>query len=168
MNRGGIMSPDVLSALLAALSGHDRIRVAGIMGYEAHLPAIPGLFGGPAGARARSDAAFAAFAARLGPDQRAILNTGGSKTALGYPPGGIANEVSMGSAFVKPTDFDSPGLDALSPAVFIATPVLKTGPALLPGLPGLTPLMRALGRFPARGLFLYGGHFMGRRCIRQA
>ncbi|MFW8696523.1 DSD1 family PLP-dependent enzyme, partial [Mesorhizobium japonicum] len=66
----------------------------------------------------------AAFVACLGAYQRRILNIVGSKTALLHH-GVIANEVSMGSAFVLPSDFETEGLDGFQPAAYIAEPILK-------------------------------------------
>ncbi|WP_164898820.1 alanine racemase, partial [Mesorhizobium sp. M7A.F.Ca.MR.362.00.0.0] len=108
LHRGGFADPAALSEALSALPA--RLHCEGVMAYEAHAPLIPGLFGGPAKALAKASAQASAFVACLGADQRRILNIGGSKTALLHH-GGAANEVSMGSAFVLPSDFDTPGLD---------------------------------------------------------
>jgi len=159
LHRGGFASPEALSQALKALSEHKRLRCEGIMAYEAHAPHIPGLFGGPAKALATASALAAAFVACLGEDQRRILNIGGSKTALLHH-GGVANEVSMGSAFVLPSDFDTPGLDGFQPAAFIATPILKVIEPMLPGPPAVSRLLQALGRFPRKGCYLYGGKWM--------
>jgi D-serine deaminase-like pyridoxal phosphate-dependent protein len=130
-----------------------------VMAYEAHAPHIPGLFGGPAKALAQASERVAAFVARLGAEQRSILNIGGSKTALLHH-GGAANEVSMGSAFVLPSDFDTPGLEGFQPAAFIVTPILKVVEPMLPGPPAVSRLLQALGRFPRKGCYLYGGKWM--------
>jgi len=159
LHRGGFASPQTLSKALSALAAHKRLHCEGVMAYEAHAPHIPGLFGGPAKALAQASERVAAFVARLGPDQRRILNIGGSKTALLHH-GGIANEVSMGSAFVLPSDFDTAGLDGFQPAAFIATPILKVVEPMLPGPPAVTRLLQALGRFPRKGCYLYGGKWM--------
>lgn len=159
LHRGGFASPEALSKALSALAAHKRLRCEGVMAYEAHAPHIPGLFGGPAKALAQASERVAAFVARLGPDQRRILNIGGSKTALLHH-GGLANEVSIGSAFVLPGDFDTPGLDGFQPAAFIATPILKVVEPMLPGPPAVTRLLQALGRFPHKGCYLYGGKWM--------
>ncbi|GLQ78314.1 alanine racemase [Mesorhizobium huakuii] len=159
LHRGGFASPQTLSKALSALASHKRLHCEGVMAYEAHAPHIPGLFGGPAKALAQASERVAAFVARLGPDQRRILNIGGSKTALLHH-GGIANEVSMGSAFVLPSDFDTAGLDGFQPAAFIATPILKVVEPMLPGPPAVTRLLQALGRFPRKGCYLYGGKWM--------
>ena len=54
-----------------------------------------------------------------------ILNAAGSPTYRLYRDTQIANEVSVGSVLVKPTDFDTPLLAPHWPASFIATPALK-------------------------------------------
>ena len=159
LHRGGFASPVALSMALSALPAHKRLRCEGVMAYEAHAPHIPGLFGGPAKALAQASERAAAFGACLGADQRRILNIGGSKTALLHH-GGAANEVSMGSAFVLPSDFDTAGLDGFKPAAFIATPILKVVEPMLPGPPAVSRLLQALGRFPRKGCYLYGGKWM--------
>ncbi|UVK37562.1 alanine racemase [Mesorhizobium sp. AR10] len=157
LHRGGFASPEALSKALSALPA--RLHCEGIMAYEAHAPLIPGLFGGPARALAKASALAAAFVACLGEDQRRILNIGGSKTALLHR-GDMANEVSMGSAFVLPSDFDTPGLDCFQPAAFIATPILKVVEPTLPGPPAVSRTLQALGLFPRKGCYLYGGKWM--------
>jgi D-serine deaminase-like pyridoxal phosphate-dependent protein len=159
LHRGGFASPDALSQALSTLSAHKRLRCEGVMAYEAHAPHIPGLFGGPAKALAQASQRAAAFVACLGADQRHILNIGGSKTALLHH-GRVANEVSMGSAFVLPSDFDTPGLEGFQSAAFIATPILKVVEPMLPGPPAVTRLLQAIGRFPRKGCYLYGGKWM--------
>ncbi|MBZ9986364.1 alanine racemase [Mesorhizobium sp. BH1-1-5] len=155
LHRGGFADP----AQIKALTIPERLHCEGIMAYEAHAPEIPGLFGGAAKALKQASAKAAEFVAALEPDQRRILNIGGSKTALLHGAA-VANEVSMGSAFVLPKDFDTPGLDGLQPAAFITTPILKTGDALLPGPAWLSTALQALGLFPRKGCYLYGGKWM--------
>ncbi len=164
LHRGGFANPQALSKALSALP--TRLHCEGVMAYEAHAPLIPGLFGGPAKALAMASAQASAFVACLGADQRRILNIGGSKTALLHH-GGAANEVSMGSAFVLPSDFDTPGLDGFQPAAFIATPILKMVEPMLPGPPAVTRLLQALGRFPRKGCYLYGGKWMAEPVFPQ-
>jgi D-serine deaminase-like pyridoxal phosphate-dependent protein len=159
LHRGGFAEPEALSQALKMLSAHKGLRCEGVMAYEAHAPHIPGLFGGPAKALAQASERAAAFVARLGAEQRSILNIGGSKTALLHH-GGAANEVSMGSAFVLPSDFDTPGLEGFQPAAFIATPILKVVKPMLPGPPAVSRVLQALGRFPRKGCYLYGGKWM--------
>ncbi|MBZ9675018.1 alanine racemase [Mesorhizobium sp. ES1-1] len=159
LHRGGLADPEALSRALRVLAVHKRLKCEGVMAYEAHAPHIPTLFGGPGKALARASALAAAFIACLGVDQRRILNIGGSKTALLHRFG-VANEVSIGSAFLLPGDFDTPGLEGFQPAAFIATPILKVVEPMLPGPPYISRVLRALGRFPRKGCYLYGGKWM--------
>lgn len=162
LNRGGFADPAAMAPALGFLRGQTALKLDGLMGYEAHIPAIPKLFGGYNKAHNASEVRFRAFSEALRPDEKSILNTGGSKTATSYRAPHPANDVSIGSAFVMPTDFDG-GLNRENePALFIATPILKEGPALLPGLDRLTPLFQALRLFPRRGVFTYGGKWMAR------
>ncbi|AZO30756.1 alanine racemase [Mesorhizobium sp. M1B.F.Ca.ET.045.04.1.1] len=155
LHRGGFSSP----AGIRALTIPKGLRCEGVMAYEAHAPEIPGLFGGAAKALKQASAKAAEFVAALDPDQRRILNIGGSKTALLHG-GGVANEVSIGSAFVLPSDFDTPGLDGFQPAAFIATPILKAVDPVLPGPAAISRTLQALGLFPRKGCYLYGGKWM--------
>jgi D-serine deaminase-like pyridoxal phosphate-dependent protein len=161
MHRGGFGTPAELASALKAVAGDHNMTCEGLMGYDAHLPRMPGFAGGVHGERGRATARFAGFLAVLPPESRTILNTAGSNTALGYVDTS-ANEFSMGSGFLLPTDFDGGELAALSPAVFIATPVLKIVESRLPGPDFITRLMRRLGKLPARGCFIYGGKWMAK------
>jgi D-serine deaminase-like pyridoxal phosphate-dependent protein len=162
LHRGGYPDSTALTRALQLLKQYPKLHCQGIMAYEAHINRIPALFGGPKKALDKTKALFQQFAACLGPDQRAILNIGGSSTALLYDPAIVANDVSMGSAFVLPTDFDVPSLGKLAPAIFIATPVLKVVKPLVPGLDDRTWILQKLGLFPKRGCFLYGGKWMAK------
>ncbi|MBZ9736175.1 alanine racemase [Mesorhizobium sp. CA18] len=155
LHRGGFRDPAEINAITIP----KGLLCDGIMAYEAHAPEIPGLFGGAAKALKQASAKAADFAAVLDPDQRRILNIGGSKTALLHG-GGVANEVSIGSAFVLPKDFDTPGLEGFQPAAFIATPILKALDPMLPGPPAVSRALQALGLFPRKGCYLYGGKWM--------
>jgi D-serine deaminase-like pyridoxal phosphate-dependent protein len=160
LHRGGFSEPQALRDALSTVADDPLIRCEGLMGYEAHIPKIPGLFGGADGEKRKVAERYAGFLSVLGPNERRILNIGGSKTALGYGAESMANEVSMGSAFLLPTDFDGGELVSLQPAFFIATPVLKVVEARLPGPLWVTRLMQHAGRFPRKGCYTYGGKWM--------
>jgi D-serine deaminase-like pyridoxal phosphate-dependent protein len=159
LHRGGFADPDELGQALAHLRAGGNLSCEGIMGYEAHIHSVPGLFGNERAAVARR---FSAFCDLLAPRERTILNTGGSHTVLGYDGKTAANEFSMGSGFLLPTDFEGGELAALLPALFIATPILKTVEPRLPGPAFLTSAMQAIGKFPRHGCFLYGGKWMAK------
>ncbi|HWU63531.1 MAG TPA: alanine racemase [Ensifer sp.] len=162
MHRGGLKTPSAVADAAVAANRTGTLILEGIMGYEAHIPAIPHFAGGAAAEATAVRARLAAFAGALPSENRRIINSGGSKTVLTYADPGVATELSTGSAFVKPTDFDTPALDRLKPAVFIATPALKVVDAMLPGPGWLTSVFQTLGLFGTRGCFLYGGHWLAK------
>jgi D-serine deaminase-like pyridoxal phosphate-dependent protein len=92
---------------------------------------------------------------------RATLNTAGSPTYRLHVNDRLANEVAIGSAFVKPKDFDLDTLTHHVPAAFIATPVLKAlDPFTLPGIEALGPLLRFFDANTARAFFVHGGRWL--------
>ena len=97
---------------------------------------------------------------RASADQRAILNLGGSSTALLYESEVGANEVSIGSAFVLPSRFRhaEPRRARARRAHRDADPQVVDAKA--PGLDDGSWLLQALGLFPRRGCYLYGGKWM--------
>ena len=168
LHRGGQVAGPTLGAMLDKAKGSKAVRFAGLMGYEPHIPSIPETLGLRQGA---IDAAWSAYGAAkdqaraaLGADalDRKILNAAGSPTYRLYTDTKVANEVSVGSALVKPSDFDTPLLVDHKPAAFIATPVIKTrAPTLLPeGVGFLSTLQSAWDPNSRRTLFLYGGHWL--------
>lgn len=159
LGRGGLETP---AALSACLTDTGPLKVQGVMGYEAHVNALPGFLGGGAPAQARAMQRLQDFVDCLGPDQRQILNTGGSSTVLGLPANGPGNDFTLGSIMVKPSDFDQPVNAAIEPALFIVTPVLKTYPHALPGHPRLTKLLQATRLIRDRIAFVYGGKWMAK------
>lgn len=132
LHRGGIESADALAAMLAIVRNEPLLHWTGFMGYDAHVAAIPDL---PGARRRAADTARERYAAlwqaavQLLPAQALreslTLNTGGSLTFHLHDEPGLPNEVAVGSAAVKPSEFDVASLTELEPAVFIATPVLK-------------------------------------------
>ncbi len=161
LRRGGARDGAAFDAALDAVeAGAGAVGLVGLMGYDAQAAKAP--FAAPDKAVAASDQTYRGFVERarerglLGED--AILNGAGSPTA---PLHGrtVVNDVSIGSAFVKPTDFDLPQLAALQPGAFIATPILKR----LEGVrvPFIEPLTTLLSG--ARDtVFLYGGRWMAK------
>ena len=93
--------------------------------------------------------------------QTLLRNAAGSPTFRLYEDTGIANEVSVGSALVKPAHFDKELLAPFQPAAFIATPVLKaTGKTRLPGLEFAGGAARAIEPDKAQTFFIHGGNWM--------
>jgi D-serine deaminase-like pyridoxal phosphate-dependent protein len=134
------------------------------MGYDAHVAHAPAIIASEKSALAAVDKRYAAFIAAgkaAHPDlfnSSLTFNGAGSQTFGLYGEKGPLNEVSVGSALVKPTDFDVPSLSKLEPAAFIATPVLKRLPGTrVPYVEWLSGLFSAWDPNRAETLFLYGG-----------
>jgi D-serine deaminase-like pyridoxal phosphate-dependent protein len=162
LHRGGAATPEALLAMLRAAQAEPKLEVSGLMGYDAHVPKVPGrerAWKASQGQYAAAlDAMRGAYAERVA---LLTLNSAGSPTYTLHAAGTVANEVSVGSAFVKPTDFDLDTLQAHMPAAFIATPVLKTlDEAHVPGLETLTGFRRFLDPNTRRAIFIHGGHWL--------
>jgi D-serine deaminase-like pyridoxal phosphate-dependent protein len=165
LHRGGFRTAAEVAEAVRAIAADPALEFSGLMGYEAHAAKAPG--GAPkALARAMAFYAECIGAARevLGDRFRPealTLNSGGSNTYVYYDESAPCNELAIGSALVKPTDFDTPGLADHVPAAYIATPVLKAIDRQdLPVLEGLTALQRAWDPNTVRSFYLYGGYWL--------
>lgn len=163
LHRGGFADPDLLTAAARQVR-EANAQVAGLMGYDPHVPKMPSPDRAHAAAQDAYRKGVAALAAAGFADPAALtLNSAGSPTFRRHCAGTVANEVSVGSAFVKPGDFDLPDLADLRPAAFIATPVLKASTDQhLPGGEALAGAMHWWDRNTQRGFFIHGGHWLAR------
>jgi D-serine deaminase-like pyridoxal phosphate-dependent protein len=167
LHRGGIDSAETMQEMLAILQSEPRLRWSGLMGYDAHVTKIPNIAGATQRAMDHARQAYAAYAQQaqsaLGEAAKtATYNAAGSPTYRLYDGSGVENELSIGSAMVKGTDFDTPLLDDLLPATFIATPVLKTPPKFrIPyGVEWIGDAARVWDRNLERAYFIYGGNWL--------
>jgi D-serine deaminase-like pyridoxal phosphate-dependent protein len=169
LHRGGVPQPDALAPLFAQFeAAPQQLRWAGFMGYDSHAVQAP-FWTSPARAVAAANRRYRAFidwARARHPalwHDALVFNGAGRGTLALHGPDSPLTDLSVGSALVKPTDFDVPTLAALQPAALLATPVLKVLPRL--ELPFIAPLARVAGRlWAARGqsVFLYGGRQLAR------
>jgi D-serine deaminase-like pyridoxal phosphate-dependent protein len=167
LHRGGVESDAVLATMLEMLREEPLLQFAGFMGYDAHLAAIPDVAGNRAGAEAEAQRRYSAMLAlakqRLAGEQAGwTLNAAGSPTFHLHDDQHAPNELSVGSAAVKPSDFDKPSLAALEPAAFIATPVLKVMDEFrLPiGAQAVSTVARWWDVNERRALAMHGGHWL--------
>ncbi len=167
LHRGGFDSINELAQALKTISEHPQLEFAGFMGYEAHISKMPGIVGGPDKAMHKAMAFYtrcnetAKTVLKQGyQPERLTLNAGGSSTYQLYSKGAPCNELAVGSALVKPSDFDVYSLQDHIPAAFIATPVLKTADSVkVPGLENLAGVWPALNPNRSRSFFTYGGYW---------
>jgi D-serine deaminase-like pyridoxal phosphate-dependent protein len=169
LHRGGVADIQTLQAMVDLLKSEPLLQWSGLMGYDAHTQKIPDVAGMRARAHRHALQTYDTLAAHMRssglalPAGQATFNTGGSLTYPLHDGQGAANEVAVGSALVKPSDFDTPLLQAMQPAAFIATPVLKLGPFRMPnGVEALSPLISAWDTNRQQGLFIHGGNWLAR------
>ena len=161
MRRGGAADIDAFKAVLQeVVSASEALRFAGLMGYDAHVAKAGKAFRRPAAAHHEAASRYRDFvqvaAVHGACKDDLILNGAGSPTFFQHDAKSPLNDVSIGSAFVKPADFDLPGLEALQPAAFIAAPILKRSQGVrIPYLEWAARLFRSRDT-----LFLYGGRWM--------
>uniref|UniRef100_UPI0030DCB948 alanine racemase n=1 Tax=Pseudomonas sp. EA_35y_Pfl2_R5 TaxID=3088690 RepID=UPI0030DCB948 len=163
--RGGFATPAELGAALTWLrSTPNRLRIRGLMGYDAHLAHTPP-WTNQASGFAQSTARYRAFIASAAAfnerwPQQPLFNGAGSLTyALHARLDTPLNEVAVGSALLKPSDFDSDLLAAQQAALWIASPVLKALPGQLPFLDGSHQLLQRWNPNRQQAYYLYGGQW---------
>lgn len=158
LHRGGFPDPAGLAQGLAAAKAAGCFTVAGLMGYDAHVAKLSDQDAAWKDAQDR----YAAMIKVLGGGARALtLNSAGSLTVMRHTHGTVANEVSVGSAFVKPSDFDVPENGRIAPAMFIATPVIKAGhPLQLPAHEYLDGPLGWWNPNTRQAIYIFGGHWL--------
>jgi D-serine deaminase-like pyridoxal phosphate-dependent protein len=160
LHRGGIADAEALGALVDLARAEKRVTIAGLMGYDAQVMGVPFRDRECARVEAKYQAAREVLRAKLGGDPgKLTLNTAGSPTYRLHLDDKIANEVAIGSGFVKPLDFDLDTLSEHLPAAFIAEPVLKAmDQALIPTLEPFAGALDLLDPNSRRAFFAYGGY----------
>lgn len=163
LHRGGFADPKTLAEALRQAQA-AQVRIGGLMGYDPHVPKMPSADRAWASAQQAYAAMIEVLRAGGLTDPAALtLNSAGSPTFRRHCAGTVANEVSVGSAFVKPGDFDYDDLADLQPAAFIATPVIKASQdQALPGIEALSGAMHWWDRNTQRGFFIHGGHWLAK------
>ncbi len=161
LHRGGFADAEALARGLDLAKADDHVEVTGLMGYDPHVPKTPDPAGAFAAVQKAYGAAVDVLAHKLGGDpQRFCLNTAGSPTYLLHARDTLANEVSIGSAFVKPGDFDLKTLTTHVPAAYIATPVIKALPQMkIASIEGLSGVLSFFDPNTQQAFFMYGGHW---------
>lgn len=164
LERGGFADPATLAQALRELhSSQAPLQVRGLMGYDAQVAHAP-FWLQPRSAfdtcNSRYRAFMAAAAAVPGWPTAPLLNGAGSLTYplhAQYPT--PLNEVAVGSALLKPSEFDTELLSQHQPALWIATPVLKAQGGQLPYLQAVQPLLEQWDANRQRAYYLYGGRW---------
>ena len=164
-HRGGIETASELINIIAILKESSWCQLTGLMGYDPHLSKIPDWLG-RSKLLEKSQGIYRKFLQVLTQECPGILrsdfiiNGAGSPTFRLHTSESPLNEVSVGSALLKPDDFSLPLLSDFKEALYIAAPVLKKsdGPTV--------PLLERFGKSWAlwnpnrrQTFFLYGGYW---------
>jgi D-serine deaminase-like pyridoxal phosphate-dependent protein len=162
LHRGGFQSVQDLSAALDLIKQHPSLEFSGLMGYDPHVPKMPSPSRAYDTVIKRYQESVDVVRSRMGPDtSKLTFNTAGSPTYSLHARDPVATELAIGSAFVKPRDFDTKTLTHHVPAAFIATPVIKAvGETQIPGLEVLSGVMRFFDANSERAYFIHGGHWL--------
>lgn len=165
LRRGGFADAQSLSQALQRLqSQKNDLHVQGLMGYDAQVAHAPPWIStseafAQAAVRYRELLATAQGFPAVWPEQP-LLNGAGSLT---YPLHSQLdtplNEVAVGSALLKPGDFDTEELHAHQPALWLASPVLKVVDGTLPFLQSAQALLEAWNPNRQQASYLYGGYW---------
>jgi D-serine deaminase-like pyridoxal phosphate-dependent protein len=163
LHRGGFSLKAFEAALARFASG--PLTLHGLMGYDAHVgKSMRSASASLASAQASYQAFVEHVRARGLYRDDLVLNGAGSPTFFRHDAGSPLNEISVGSIFLKPCDYDLKGLEAFLPAAFIATPVLKVQDGLcVPDHPVISGLVTGasalLGSSLSKTVFHYGGRW---------
>jgi len=166
LHRGGLPEPAALGPVLQTIAEDpEHLSFAGFMGYEPQLtglraglehPAVQGVLEIYRG--------FIDGAREAGVDVSTLtLNGAGSHTLKIYERDNTMNDLSAGSGVVMPTDFDTFHLADNTPALFIATPILKRYDTLkVPGDPWIAKALPLWDPNMQQLYYIYGGYWKAR------
>jgi D-serine deaminase-like pyridoxal phosphate-dependent protein len=166
LHRGGARDARDLNALLEVIAAHpQQLEFSGFMGYDAHVGmGVPGILGSAQELLEKAMARYQSFVDFTRRQYPALwragltLNAGGSPSYALHAGETLSNDISTGTALLKPTHYDIDTLQAHVPAAFIATPVLKkTGPIELPALDHRSRLLSWWDPNQRETYFIYGG-----------
>jgi D-serine deaminase-like pyridoxal phosphate-dependent protein len=160
LHRGGLSDAKAVAELLDLAKLEDLVEVTGLMGYDAQVEGVPFPRSELARVKQRYADARGVLAAKLRLDPgKLTLNTAGSPTYMLHLDDRAANEVALGSGFVKPLDFDLDTLTHHVPAAFIAEPVLKEmDQAIIPTIETFSGLIDVIDPNSRKAFFAYGGY----------
>ncbi|HJW57057.1 MAG TPA: alanine racemase [Burkholderiaceae bacterium] len=165
LHRGGFADPGALAGALGTIARNPEYLIfSGFMGYDAHIMGLPEFLGKSEIPKVKARyAAFIDMLHRQFPELSPgplTFNGAGSPTFRHHETGSPLNDISVGSALLKPTHYDLRILADFEPAAFIATPILKRHPSTgLPTLEWLGSPMSSWDRNSADTLFVYGGNW---------
>lgn len=170
LRRGGVVAGEVLGEMLRVIEQNPtHLEFAGFMGYDTHVVKVPSVLAPREKLFAHVRDTYTACLAQVKTAHPTLwrddltLNAGGSPTYRLHENETFANDIAVGSGLVKPTDFDLDTLTEHQPALFIATPVLKSLDGVrVPGVEVMSGIAAAWDPNLQKTYFIYGGRWMAR------
>lgn len=169
LHRGGVADAATFSRMLALIAANPQhLRFSGLMGYDPHVVKVPSIIASVDELHQQALSSYQAFQQQIQDEQPQLLGPNMTWNAAGSPTyrlyenvaNDVISEVSVGSALVKPTDFDLDILQAHVPAAYIATPVLKQMDSLqVPGIEKFSPYLAYWDPNQQQSYFIYGGYW---------
>lgn len=164
LERGGFATPQALTQAMQQLGQLPGLQLQGLMGYDAHVAHNP-LWQGQIKAFNEADTRYRQFIAsaqafsELWPTEPRLNGSGSLTYLLHSQQQSSLNEIAVGSALLKPADFDTALLEDHQPALWIASPVLKALDGTLPYVQSLQALIEAWNPNRQHAYYLYGGRW---------
>ena len=168
LHRGGFGDLGGLKeALDLIVANQEFLEFSGLMGYDPHVAKIPSIVRSRKKALRLANTFYNKCKALIKSDYPSLWNDDLVFNGAGSPTVGLhnnsnspLNDISVGSALVKPTAFDLDTLIDYRPATFIATPVLKKlNGTTIPGLERVKGVLNFLSSANRQSFFLYGGYW---------
>ncbi|MBT8220757.1 MAG: alanine racemase [Bacteroidia bacterium] len=173
LHRGGFSSSRNLRQALEMIQNYPKkMTFGGFMGYDPHVVKLPRILISPERAFREANGMYTVYIDLLKsefPDlysNNLTFNGGGSPSLkLHSSESSGINDISVGSALLKPTTFDIPSLSEFKHACFIATPILKKQHSTrIPGIEKLSRVMKWFNKSNRFSYFIYGGYWMADYC----
>jgi D-serine deaminase-like pyridoxal phosphate-dependent protein len=165
LHRGGFADESsFVKALQLIQANAPYLKLSGLMGYDAHVSKLPQPWFKPEIVFQRTQQRYQFFLQCLGKyfseaELKDLCLNGAVSASFGlHQHGTICNDLAVGSALIKPLDFELSALKVFRPAMWIAAPVLKVIPIVqLPEIPLWARLFRN-----QHAVFIYGGYWRGK------
>ena len=172
LHRGGISDLKSLSKSLQFIQDHKEwLTLSGFMGYDPHVVKLPSIIRSQKKSLRMANEFYReckTLIQREFPDlwnETLTFNGAGSPTINLHRNDSPLNDISTGSALVKPTTFDVPTLNQYEPTCYIATPVLKKfNGTTIPGLEKMKRFLNFINSNNRQSFFIYGGFWKADYC----
>lgn len=165
LHRGGVDSIESLDIMLRTIASNPQhLTFSGFMGYDPHVVKVPSLIASRESLQQKVLDIYGGMIEHTKSQYPQLwhdgltLNGAGSPTYRLYDDVNLINDLSVGSALVKASDFDLDTLEEHVPALFIATPVLKASEGVkIPGSAAVGNVLSWWDPNQKQSFFIYGG-----------